>query len=96
MQVPTDQVYQPSPAYNYQTMPYMENSAHNEIHLKVSNTPTVPYQSVKTPVQFIKAGVQMQRLPLIAAGYNTLTGDNKCHLQNVDADYYTLNNAYTF
>ena len=41
-------------------------------------------------------GTQQMRMPLIAAGYNTLTGDNRCSYQNIDADYYTLKTAYEF
>lgn len=89
--------YRATPGYNYQTMPYLKTEAHNEVHLKVSRNPDVPYQGVanaNSPA--VQQGVQMRRLPLIAAGYDTLTGDNRCYLQNIDADYYTLNNAYEF
>ena len=84
-----------TPDYNYQTMPYLKVEAHDPPHLKVSNNPVIPYQRINNSPE-VKMGLQMQRLPLIAAGYDTLTGDNRCYLQNIDADYYTLNNAYQF
>ncbi len=97
MQAPPDQTYQPTPAYNYQTMPYLQTESHNEVHLKVSRNPAVPYtltKNINSPQ--VQKSIQMQRMPLIAAGYDTLTGDNRCYLTNIDADYYTLNNAYQF
>lgn len=93
----TEPTYQASPSYNYATQPYLNIEAHNPEHLKVSNNPIPHYNNtmdVNSPQ--VKRGLQMQRLPLIAAGYDTLTGDNRCHLQNIDANYYTLNNAYQF
>lgn len=90
-------VYQATPGYNYQTMPFLEVSAHNPQHLKVSNNPQTPYMSTShaQSTQVMK-GVQMMRMPLIAAGYNTLTGDNRCSNQSIDADYYSLKTAYEF
>jgi hypothetical protein len=83
--------------YNYAEMPYLEVVAHNPTHLKVSNNPKTYYRSVeqnRSPA--VVLGTAMQRMPLIAAGYDTLTGENRCNLQNIDADYYSLKVAYEF
>lgn len=90
-------VYQVTPAYDYQNMPFLKTvDPRQPQFLKVSNTPIMPVRSTdfnKSPQ--VMAGVQLQRMPLIAAGYNTLTS-NRCSNSDIDADYYTLDTAYYF